>query len=143
MNIHRSPKEDITRADIRALIAPFYDRVRANPDIGPVFENRIGNSDSVWADHLDKIEDFWANVMLHDRAYQGNPMQAHMAMPELRERHFQVWLDLFQATAREVLPQRKADLFDQLAHRIGQSLWVGMNRVRGNDVPNLAFGEMK
>ena len=48
MNIHRSPKEGITRADIRALIAPFYDRVRANPDIGPVFENRIGVSDSVW-----------------------------------------------------------------------------------------------
>ncbi|SPJ30587.1 group III truncated hemoglobin [Falsiruegeria mediterranea] len=137
MNIDRSPKADITRADIQALLVEFYTRVRANEAIGPIFHHHIGEDDAVWAIHLAKIEDFWANVMLRDRAYKGNPMQTHLAMPEITPSHFDIWLNLFKTTAHEVLSPDKADLFDLMARRIGQSLMMGMQRAHSNQVPNL------
>ncbi|SLN71370.1 Group 3 truncated hemoglobin ctb [Falsiruegeria litorea R37] len=137
MTPDRSPRADITRSDIRSLLTLFYARVRADETIGPIFRHHIGDDDATWAVHLAKIEDFWANVMLRDRAYQGNPMQTHLGMPEIKSHHFDVWLTLFEQTAQEVLSPDKAKLFDLMARRIGQSLLMGMQRVYSGQVPNL------
>ena len=137
MTLDRSPKADITRSDIRSVLDLFYARVRADETIGPIFRHHIGDDDAIWAMHLAKIEDFWANVMLRERAYQGNPMQTHLAMPEIKPHHFDVWLTLFEQTAQEVLSSDKAKLFDLMARRIGQSLMMGMQRVHSDQVPNL------
>lgn len=137
MTLHRSTKTEISRADIRALIDQFYSKVRQDQTIGPIFKEHIGEDDAAWAGHLAKIEDFWANVMLRDRAYQGNPMQTHLAMPEIEPRHFEVWLELFDQVAHEVLSPEKAALFDLMARRIGQSLMMGMQRVSASDIPDL------
>ncbi|WP_164660160.1 group III truncated hemoglobin [Tropicibacter sp. Alg240-R139] len=138
MTVDRSPKANITRADIQALLTLFYARVRADDTIGPIFHQHIGKDEAVWAAHLAKIEDFWANVMLRDRAYQGNPMQTHLAMPEITPQHFDVWLTVFETTAHEVLPPNKASLFDLMARRIGQSLMMGMQRIYTDQVPDLS-----
>lgn len=127
----------MTRADIRRLIDPFYRRVRKDPVLGPIFEGRIGTSDEEWTHHLAKIENFWANVMLRERVYFGNPMQMHLAIPEISRAHFAIWLDLFEETAKEVLSPTKATAFDSIARRIGASLAMGIEQVRGNGVPML------
>ncbi|QIE57800.1 group III truncated hemoglobin [Pikeienuella piscinae] len=126
----------MTREDIRRLIEPFYKRVRADARLGPIFEGEIGVTDEEWAAHLDKIEAFWANVMLHERSYQGNPMQAHLAVPEIQGEDFAIWLDHFEKTARRVLPEEKADAFAFLSRRIGASLRMGIEQARGG-VPRL------
>jgi hemoglobin len=125
-------KRGITRQDIRALIEPFYQRVRADETLGPIFHAKIGETDAEWAPHLEKIENFWANVMLHERAYQGNPLMKHAAVREIQPAHFARWLDLFEQTAREVLCERKATAFNILARRIGRSLSMGIAVMRSD-----------
>ncbi|MEM7546420.1 MAG: group III truncated hemoglobin [Pseudomonadota bacterium] len=131
-------KSEITREDIAVLVAGFYTRVRADARLGPIFERKIGKTDAEWQPHLRKIEAFWANVMLHERAYRGNPMQAHLAVAAIETGHFAIWLDLFEATARDLLPESKAAAFNTLARRIGSSLSMGIEQARGGAVPRLS-----
>ena len=133
----RVDKSGIVRADIDALLPAFYARVRADATLGPIFRSRIGDGDDEWARHIAKIGDFWSNVMLHDRAYSGNPMRVHMGVAEIRPEHFAIWLAHFEATARAVLPEAKADAFDTLARRIGRSLSMGIEQMRDGPVPFL------
>ena len=136
MSLHVA-KDGITRDDIRHLVACFYDRVRRDPRLGPIFHNHVGQDDAAWAPHLAKIEDFWANVMLKERSYDGNPMQVHMAIAEIRTSDFDIWLGLFHRVAREELSPGKADAFIELSSRIGRSLSMGLERTKGPQVPNL------
>ena len=138
MSATRPAKAGISRTDIRDLLGPFYDRVRKDPDLGPIFHAHVGESDADWQRHLARIESFWANVMCHERSYDGNPMQVHMKIPGIGPHHFTRWLAIFQDTAKTVLPPDKAQAFDVLARRIGASLSMGINRVRAAGVPDLA-----
>lgn len=130
MNDLLPDKRGITRQDIRALIEPFYMRVRADERLGPIFHAKIGETDAQWAAHLDKIADFWANVMLHERSYQGNPLLKHAAIPGIQPADFERWLDIFERTAHEVLCEQKAATFTILARRIGRSLSMGIEVMR-------------
>lgn len=141
MNSAHMIKSTIERSDIRMVIDLFYARVRKDPHIGPIFNHHIGTDDDIWVKHIDLIEDFWSNVMRHERRYFGNPMQVHLGIPELELSHFETWLDLFERTAQEVLPPQKAELFDMLARRIGQSLWMGVDRVRSAEDSYHAAGD--
>lgn len=130
-------KHGITRDDIRHLVAAFYDRVRRDPRLGPIFHNHVGQDDAAWVPHLAKIENFWANVMLKERSYDGNPMRVHMAIAEIRTSDFDVWLGLFHDVAREELSTDKADAFIELSSRIGRSLAMGLERTKALGAPSL------
>jgi len=135
--IETAGKGGVTGADIEKLLPQFYASVRANDRLGPIFHKHVGTTDADWAPHLAKIGDFWANVMLKERAYQGNPMQAHLGIPEIRPEDFSVWLGLFDQAAKEVLSPEKAAAFSILAHRIGRSLAMGIAQARSDGPPAL------
>lgn len=132
-------QQDISHQDIHVLVTRFYERVRAHPRLGPIFDGKIGESDEDWAPHLAKIEAFWANVIRHERVYSGNPMQAHVAVPGIETHDFAIWLDLFGQTARACLPIAKAEVITAAANRIGRSLAMGIERARNFGPPNLAM----
>ena len=106
---------------IDRLVARFYASVRADALLGPIFASRITD----WAPHLERMRDFWSSVALMSGSYHGQPMQAHLPLP-IEGRHFDHWLALFEATAREVCPQPAADHFIERARRIAQSLELGI-----------------
>lgn len=130
---------DISRHDLRNLVTLFYGRVRQHPRLGPIFHAAIGETDEAWAPHLAKIENFWANVVRHERVYSGNPMQAHLSVHGIRPEDFAIWLGLFEQAARDCLPAQKADLMDQTARRIGRSLAMGVERAQSSGPPRLSF----
>ena len=130
-------KSGMDAGDISRLVDAFYRRVRQDARLGPIFEHRIGHTDAEWQPHLAKIEGFWANVMLGARSYRGNPMQAHLAVPDIRASDFGIWLDLFEGTARDLLPENKAEAFVVIARRIGASLSMGLQRVQKDGIPDL------
>ncbi len=132
-------KGGVTRADIETLLPHFYASVRQNERLGPIFHKHVGEDDADWAPHLAKIGDFWANVMLKERAYQGNPMQVHLCIPEIRAEDFDIWLGLFDQAAQDVLSQEKANVFSILAHRIGRSLAMGIEQARSDGPPRLTL----
>ena len=107
--------------DIERLVDRFYDRVRADPELGPVFNAAVHD----WPDHERTLVDFWSSIALGTKRYRGNPMAAHRPHP-IREEHFGHWLDLWRETAEEELAPEHAAVFIEHARRIAQSLQFGL-----------------
>ncbi|MBE9477014.1 MAG: group III truncated hemoglobin [Proteobacteria bacterium] len=120
------PRIDVTRNDIERVVASFYKRIRSHPVLGPVFAKSIPDNHEAWNPHEAKIANFWANAILHERSYSGNPMAVHMSKPDVHADHFPVWLDLFEATLRDTLTTQQADSFNAFARRIGRGLQMGL-----------------
>lgn len=115
---------------IMKLLRAFYAKVRVDPLIGPVFNARIQD----WEHHLVRIGDFWSAVMLRTGRYQGQPMRLHLPLP-IDATHFDRWLELFEATARELCPAAIAEQFVQRARTIGRSLEMGVAAANGVMLP--------
>jgi hemoglobin len=111
---------------IARLVDGFYDRVRADPLIGPVFNDRIDD----WGPHLEQMRLFWSSVALMSGVYHGRPMPKHLPLP-VDARHFDRWLELFEATARDLCPPAAADHFIERARRIAESLELGIAGANG------------
>ena len=116
----------ITEAMIDRLVRSFYDRVRADEMLGPIFDARIKN----WEPHLQQMCAFWSSVALMSGRYHGAPMPKHLPLP-VDAAHFDRWLALFEATAAEVCPPEAAAHFVERAHRIAASLELGVAGANG------------
>ena len=116
----------IDEAMIARLVDGFYDKVRADPLLGPVFNERIAD----WGPHLEQMRLFWSSVALMSGAYHGRPMPKHLPLP-VDARHFDRWLELFRQTARELCPPSAADHFIERAERIAESLELGIAGANG------------
>ena len=112
----------LDRSSLTRLVHEFYDEVRADPVIGPVFNNAIGDH---WDEHLAKLVDFWSTVMLGTREFQGNVFGKHMAIQGVEPEHFRRWLALFEATTRRLFEPAVAEEFLAPARRIAASLQYG------------------
>jgi hemoglobin len=107
----------ITEQEIAMLVDRFYAKVRLDPEIGPVFLNKVQN----WDAHLALLKEFWSTVLLSNGLYRGNPLLAHLPL-KIEEPHFTRWLQLFSETAYEVLPPAYAARVTQKANLIAMNL---------------------
>ena len=121
----------IDDAMIARLVSAFYEKVRHDPMLGPVFDQRVAN----WPRHLERMCAFWSSVALMSGVYHGQPMAKHVGLP-VDARHFDRWLSLFRATATEVCPPRAADHFIRRAQSIAQSLEAGVAAQLGIGLAN-------
>ena len=101
---------ELTQAQLAELVDRFYEQVRVDPELGPVFNAAIDD----WPEHKRMLTEFWSSVALGTRSYRGNPMAAHRPHP-IRAEHFDRWLALWRQTASEVLP---AEHVERVAHRL-------------------------
>lgn len=105
------------------LVDTFYARVRADPVLGPVFEDAVDD----WPQHLRTLKAFWSSVMNTSGRYKGSPMRAHMAHAErITPAMFDRWLGLWRATAAEVMLPEEAAAMVTKAERIAESLQLGL-----------------
>jgi hemoglobin len=102
-------------------------RVRQDLLIGPVFATRITDWEPP---HLARMCSFWSSLALMSGRYHGQPMHMHLPLP-IDARHFDRWLALFEITAREQCTPVAAEHFNKLAHRVGESLELGIAGARG------------
>lgn len=116
----------IDAAMIERLVRGFYTRVRKDALLGPVFAAQISD----WEPHLQRMFAFWSSVALMSGEYHGSPMEKHLPLP-VDAQHFDRWLALFAATARELCPPAAADHFIERAQRIAQSLEMGIAAGQG------------
>jgi hemoglobin len=91
-----------SEADIRRFVVHFYTAVRADPELAPIFEERLADR---WDEHLDRMVDFWSSVLLASGRYRGNPLEVHRAIPRLESRHYDRWLALFETSVGEVVDE--------------------------------------
>jgi len=116
---------------IHGVVHGFYRRVRADADLGPVFEARI--ADDAWPHHLARMCDFWSSILLRTERYEGRPLPAHLRIPELSDLHFDRWLTLFRTTVLEECDDESAELFLSFAYRIARSFRMAVAFHRGED----------
>src|SRR5690606_16493750 len=95
----------ITDDNIRNLIDAFYQKVRMNKELGPIFSEAIGDNDEAWKPHLKMMYDFWSSIMLGSGRYHGNPFQKHRLLPPFDISMFDIWLALFTECAQELFIQ--------------------------------------
>ena len=117
------PRIPINEAQIDRVVACFYRRIRAHAVLGPIFAKHVND----WPAHEDRIRRFWRNALLFERCYDGNPMQVHQAAGDVTVDHFPAWLSLFDKVLEQELPDRTADAWSSLAHRIGRGLSYGLS----------------
>jgi hemoglobin len=111
----------ITETMIEQLVRGFYAKVRTDSVLAPIFEARIAD----WEPHLQRMCAFWSSVALMSGRYHGTPMAKHLPLP-IDADHFDHWLALFEATAREICPPEAAAHFVERARRIAASLELGV-----------------
>ena len=114
---------------VRSVVHGFYDAIRSDDLLGPVFTNQI--ADDAWPRHLAKMCDFWSATLLRTDRYDGRPLPPHLAIPGLDERHFRRWLQLFRLTVRLICPPEVAALFMSRALRIAHSFRLAIAFHRG------------
>jgi hemoglobin len=110
-----------SEGEIAELVGAFYDAVRDDPALGPIFARHVSD----WAAHLGRMTDFWSSVLRGTARYRGTPMVAHGALPGLDGTLFRRWLDLFHATTARQPNAALRERADELARRIARSLWYG------------------
>jgi hemoglobin len=115
---------ELSEAQIGALLTFFYTKVRADPELGPVFGRAI--ADEEWPAHMATIRDFWSSVMLKSGRYRGNPLQVHKGIQGVSPELFARWLALFDEACREMLPPDLADAMHGRAVQIAESLKAGL-----------------
>ena len=91
-----------TRSDIILLVDRFYEKVKQDQLLAPVFAHLD------WPKHLPIMYNFWSSMLLGDQSYQGNPFQKHIGLP-IKSQHFDRWLKLFTETVDLNFTGTKAD----------------------------------
>ncbi len=131
MTAYAEPEIVVTEVEIERTVTLFYGRAREDALLGPVFRGAV--PDAEWDAHLAKIAAFWRKVLRRQPGYEGNPMRAHVALGVLEKRHFDRWLALFEAAAREVCRPEAAEIFVERARLIAASLLHGLEFFRNRE----------
>lgn len=88
-------KHDIQSIDdIQLMVNTFYNRIREDEVLGPIFEEKIQDR---WQQHLEKMYRFWQTILLEEHTYNGAPFPPHARLP-IDESHFVIWVKTFSAT---------------------------------------------
>lgn len=120
-----SKKQIENREDIQLLVDSFYQKVRKDTLIGPIF-NDVAKVD--WDEHLPKLYNFWSDLLLGEDSYRGRPFPPHMKL-NLQPSHFERWLKLFIETVDEHFVGMKADEVKFRALRIARNFMANLSLV--------------
>ena len=112
----------ISEDSIKNLVDTFYGKVRADEQLGPIFNRAISD----WGPHLATMYRFWSSVMLSSGQYKGNPVAAHVRLDGMQPHLFERWLKLFSESCDELFGQAEADAFREKAARIAESLKLAL-----------------
>lgn len=113
----------VDAAYISLLVDSFYDRIRRDDMLGPIFNARITD----WPTHLHQMKHFWASVLHASGTFTGNPMAKHIAIPGIEAAEFERWLTLFDETLTAIEPHPEAsEMVAARARQIADSLLTGI-----------------
>lgn len=86
--------KDITDLqDIQLFVNQFYQKVKEDVLIGPIFLEKIED----WEPHLNKMYAFWNAAIFGVPGFKGNPFAKHAPLG-LNPPHFERWITLFNET---------------------------------------------
>lgn len=122
-------KNDILNInDVKILVDSFYEKVRQDELLAPVFDERISNR---WPIHLEKMYRFWQTVLLEEHTYSGSPFVPHATLP-VKQEHFERWIILFYKTIDEYFEGEKAKEAKWRAEKMAEMFYHKIEYYRNN-----------
>jgi hemoglobin len=104
-------KDIMTRTDIEKLVDAFYQKVKTDELLSPVF------SHVDFPKHMPTMYNFWSSLVFGDQSYSGNPFMRHKDLP-IDRNHFDRWLTLFVETVDQMFEGKQASEIKQRAQSI-------------------------
>lgn len=125
----------IDRTDIVRLVDSFYDRVRADPTLSPIFDT-VARVD--WGRHLPKMYDFWESVLFGKIGFKGSPLMVHRDLAgrtPVTSVEFDRWLQLFHESVDALFAGPGADEAKVRASRIAAVMLHHIDADRATSLP--------
>ena len=122
LDVNQSQFDITDRRDVACLVNVFYDRVRGDDLLGPIFDD-IAHVD--WATHLSRMYDFWESVLFARATFKGAPLVVHRALARrtpLTAAAFDRWIALFQSTVDDLFSGPMAEQAKNSATRIAATM---------------------
>ena len=125
-------KQIENRDDLKLLVNTFYDKIRADQEIGFFFNETITD----WEEHLEKLTDFWDMNVFGTKKYNGNPILAHNAVDQkfdyqITSNIFGIWLNLWFATLDELFEGENVEILKRRAQKMSTFLFMNIFESRG------------
>lgn len=123
---NRAKESDLTAQLVQHVVIRFYDQIRRDAVLGPIFEDAIGEH---WDEHIERIVQFWLTATRLGRGYDGkNFKPRHLIRRSIRAEHLPRWLALFRETATEQCSPEGAYALIDIAERMSETLEIGLAR---------------
>jgi hemoglobin len=123
---HRAAAVGLTEPLVRKVVMSFYEKVRRDTILGPVFAEAIGDD---WDPHIERIMMFWLTATRLSRSYDGrNFMPVHLRNRSIRADQLPRWLELFRETAVEQCTAQAASVLIDIAERMAETLAISLGR---------------
>ena len=123
---YRAAAVGITATVINDVIRAFYNKVRHDVILAPIFESAIGSN---WDHHIEKICLFWLTATGLGSGYAArNFMPAHMRHRSIGAVEISRWLTLFEETLHERCAPEAGEVLLDIANRMAENIQVGIAR---------------
>jgi len=130
---------EFTDEAITQMVHDFYQQVREDAFLSPVFASRIED----WGPHLGRMVAFWTAVLRAEPTYQpgpkGTPPQMHRGIAELERAHFIRWLELFEKIAHETYEPDAARTVVRRSHQMARALSAHLDEPEAAPYRTLRF----
>lgn len=120
-------KQIENRTDVAFLVHQFYNKIRADEEIGFYFNEIISD----WDAHLEKLTDFWETNLFGVRKYKGNPHAVHNEVDahfdeKITANEFGIWLNHWFQTIEEYFEGENAETLKRRARKMSTFLFMSM-----------------
>ena len=125
------------REDIALLVDVFYQKIRKDKVLGPIFNGMIKD----WDSHLNHLTTFWESSLFItkklEQRYSGNPIDAHIKVDHfadntIDEHHFGIWLNYWSQTVDDLFVGEIADMAKRRARKMATFIHISMFKAREN-----------
>jgi len=126
-------KQIETREDIFKLVSNFYQLIRKDDLLGPIFNMHLSNDQ--WPKHIEKLTDFWVTTLLGQACFKGNPSKAHITVDAgmkhtMEQVHFGTWLQLWFTTIDSLYEGDLAQRAKDSARKMSTGLYLNVFKNR-------------
>jgi hemoglobin len=113
----------VTDDSVPVLVRAFYDKVRVDAQLAPVFAKALGHD---WSGHMATMCDFWSTAMRLSRRYKGDMLATHQRVEGLHSALFERWLELFEQTVGEHFAAQAGIALDDRARKTARNLQLAL-----------------
>jgi len=120
-----------SRKDISLLVNTFYNSIRQDEVLGPIFNTMIAQDR--WPEHLEKLMDFWETNLFGVPKFKGNPVEAHLRTDrefKIEQAHFERWVRIWTETIDGLFIGERAERAKHAAQRMSIGQYLAVLRFR-------------